>query len=313
MVDKSRVLDKMFKGGSPGWESGSSKGGYQAPVPGRTRATQGDFGAKGSGGDTFEKGAGFKKKKGADDAYQSDLSPEEEARIIAQKEAAARGAGQRGGQAQTTGLPGGLGGIFGRNGQARPNSPGLGGRFGTAAATVGGLAAIGGLAYAAWRAYQNRRSQQAPPSPPAETQTSTPVTPAPADSGFTPPASDAAARDSLGALLVRAMIYAAKADGQIDADETKRIFEEMAAHDVTQEEKAYLLEEIGRPANVDDLARQAQTPQIASQVYAASVMVIGAQGPEETAYLRTLAQKLNLDAGLVAEIHAQVERSAAPA
>jgi uncharacterized membrane protein YebE (DUF533 family) len=71
------------------------------------------------------------------------------------------------------------------------------------------------------------------------------------------------------------------------------------------------MEEIGKPIDIDALARDAQTPQIATQVYAASVMVMDAESPQETQYLQSLAEKLHIDAPLAAEIHQQV-RAASP-
>src|SRR5262249_34850410 len=159
----------------------------------------------------------------------------------------------------------GLASLFG-GGNAAPASPSVGSRFGGTAAQVGGLALIGGLAYAAYRAYSSRSAGTAAPAPaPAPAQ----VAPPPAHSGFTPPPQDAAAQHALGTLLIRAMISAAKADGQIDAQETQRIFGEMNTQSLSQAEKGFLMEEIGKPIDVDALAAQAQTPQVATQVYAA--------------------------------------------
>jgi len=215
------------------------------------------------------------------------------------------------GSTGTGGFLGSLARLFG-GGNARPATPSFGERYGSGAA-VGGLALVGGLAYAAWQAYSNRN--QATAGPPAATQAPTPpmaFAPPPAGSGFTPPQQDAPAQHALGTLLVRAMISAAKSDGQMDAQETQRIFGEMTSQNLSQAEKAFLMEEIGRPVDVDALAAQAQSPQVAAQVYTASAMVIGAQAPQETEYLRTLAQKLRLEPGLVAEIHQQLQVAARP-
>jgi uncharacterized membrane protein YebE (DUF533 family) len=209
------------------------------------------------------------------------------------------------------GFLGSLARLFG-GGNARPATPSLGDRYGSGAAQVGGLALVGGLAYAAWQAYSNRNRANA--VPPAATQAPAPpmiIAPPPAGSGFTPPPQDAPAQHALGTLMVRAMISAAKSDGQMDAQETQRIFGEMTSQNLSQAEKAFLMEEIGKPVDIDALAAQAQSPQVAAQVYTASAMVIDAQAPQETEYLRTLAQKLRLDPGLAAEIHQQLQAVAA--
>jgi uncharacterized membrane protein YebE (DUF533 family) len=209
------------------------------------------------------------------------------------------------------GLLSGLAGLFG-GGNVAPASPSVGNRFGTHAAEVGGLALIGGLAYAAYRAYSNRNpaGAAAPAAPAPAASAPAAVAPPPPNSGFTPPPQDTNAQHALGVLLIRSMISAAKADGQIDAQETQRIFGEMNTQSLSQAEKAFLMEEIGKPIDLDALASQAQTPQIATQVYAASVMVIDAESPQETQYLQTLAQKLHIDAPLAAEIHQQVQAAA---
>jgi uncharacterized membrane protein YebE (DUF533 family) len=318
MFDGKDLLNKMFDGGGgkPGYDAGYDKGGYDKGGYGKQgygkpgydpSYDQGGYDKKAA----YEKEAWAKKAGGGDDA------------IAEKKEAWLKSQGQGGGQGSSWGAPAaggiaaagggflsGLAGLFG-GGNTAPASPSVGNRFGSHAAEVGGLALIGGLAYAAYRAYSNRNQggAAAAPAPAAAAPAPSPaaVAPPPPNSGFTPPAQDADAQHALGVLLIRAMISAAKSDGQIDAQETQRIFGEMNTQSLSQAEKAFLMEEIGKPIDVDTLASQAQTPQIATQVYAASVMVIDAESPQETQYLQTLAQKLHIDAPLAAEIHQQVQ------
>jgi uncharacterized membrane protein YebE (DUF533 family) len=296
MFDSKDLLGKMFEGGKPGWDKkGGGDYGYDKKAAYAKEAV-------------LEKEAWAEKAGGGDD-----VAAKKAAYLKSQggggwgaATAAAGGAAAAGG-----GFLSGLGALFG-GGSTAPRAPSLSERFGGTAARVGGLALIGGLAYAAYRAYsaRNAPAAQAPAPAPAPTTPAT-VAPPPPNSGFTPPPQDTAAQNALGTLLIRAMISAAKADGQIDAQETQRIFGEMSAQTLSQAEKAFLMEEIGKPIDVDALAAQAQTPQVAAQVYAASVMVIDAQTPQETQYLQTLAQKLRLEAPLVAEIHQQVQAAAA--
>ena len=81
---------------------------------------------------------------------------------------------------------------------------------------LGGLAAIGGLAYKAYQNYQNgKQPADAPVAGEPE------LLPPPADTGFHP--SQAPQGEAEFALmLVRAMIAAAKADGHIDDEERKQ-------------------------------------------------------------------------------------------
>jgi uncharacterized membrane protein YebE (DUF533 family) len=205
-------------------------------------------------------------------------------------------------------LFGGLASLFG-GGSAKPASPGFGSRSGSSGGA--GLALIGGLAYAAWRAYSNSSSATAAPAPsPQRVAPPAAMAPPPNNEFATP--QDAAGQHALGTLLVRAMISAAKADGQIDAQETQRIFGEMNTQHLSQAEKAFLMEEIGKPVDVDALVNQVRTPQDAIQVYAASAMAIDAQTPQDAQYLQTLAQKLRLDGALVSQIHQQLQGSSQP-
>jgi uncharacterized membrane protein YebE (DUF533 family) len=71
---------------------------------------------------------------------------------------------------------------------------------------MGGIAAVGALAYAAYQRYSSGKGT----SPDALPETAGAVlSPAPEGSGFLSPKSDTAGRDALGLILVRAMIAAA--------------------------------------------------------------------------------------------------------
>lgn len=167
------------------------------------------------------------------------------------------------------------------------------------ALTYGGLAALGGLAYKAWQNYQ----QGLPATAGGEI-----VPPAP-NSGFLPRADDTAAQTALGVLLLRAMIAAAKSDGQIDTTENQRIFDEINRLALAPQEKGLLLEEYARPTNLDALVAAVVSPQQASEVYAASALIIGEATPAEQRYLDDLALRLRLDPGLTQQLQALVKQA----
>lgn len=167
------------------------------------------------------------------------------------------------------------------------------------ALTYGGLAALGGLAYKAWQNYQ----QGVSPTAGGEI-----VPPAP-DSGFLPRADDTAAQTALGVLLLRAMIAAAKSDGQIDTAENQRIFDEINRLALAPQEKGLLLEEYARPTNLDTLVAAVVSPQQATEVYAASALIIGEATPAEQRYLDDLALRLRLDPGLTQQLQALVKQA----
>ena len=156
-------------------------------------------------------------------------------------------------------------------------------------AKLGAVAAIGGLAYSAWQKHQQNQQGGTAPTP--------------AEDRFVPPVAAESEREELGKSLVRAMIAAAKADGQIDAAEKDAIFKKLETMPLSPAEKAFVFDELASPLDIDAVAARATTPEQAAEIYAASLVAMVNDTPSERAYLEALAYKLELDAGLVAEIH----------
>ncbi|MBL8672268.1 MAG: tellurite resistance TerB family protein [Alphaproteobacteria bacterium] len=214
------------------------------------------------------------------------------------------------------GASGGMGGIAG--GALAGGLAGLllgtktGRQLAGGAAAVGGLALLGSLAY---KAYGDWKAGQAAPARPAAGgpagQQPLALPPPPADSAFLPPESDAAARNALGEALIRAMIAAAKADGHIDADEQQRIFSAIDKAGLDQAGKAFVMDELRKPLDIDAVARAARTPEMAAEIYAASLLAMVPDGPAERRYLEQLAAKLRIDPALAAHIEATVSRALA--
>ncbi len=173
------------------------------------------------------------------------------------------------------------------------------------ALTYGGMAVAGALAY---RAYQNWQAGKAA-TPAASAQT--PLLPPPADTPFNP--ATEAEQQTLGRHLLRAMISAAKADGHIDAQEQSNIFEQMDRLNVGADDKAFVMDELRKPLDVDAVARAARSPEEAAELYTVSLLAIDVDNPSERAYLALLAARLKLDEKLVAHLHATVEGATVPA
>jgi len=217
---------------------------------------------------------------------------------------ASGGAGGGGGR---SGLAGGsLGGIAGgtlAGGLAGLLMGSKGGRkVAKSAVTYGGVALLGGLAYKAWRDWQSGKAAgQAPPT------SADAIEPPPADGRFRPPAeAPAADTQALSQTLLRAMIAAAKADGHIDQDEQRRIFGEVDRLDLGAEEKAFVIEELSRPLDVQAVVAGATCPERAAEIYAASLLAVDPDTPAERAYLSLLAERLGLEPALVDHLHANV-------
>ncbi|MBP7240735.1 tellurite resistance TerB family protein [Amaricoccus sp.] len=113
----------------------------------------------------------------------------------------------------------------------------------------------------------------------------------------------AVANPDVEKLLVRAMIAAAKADGSIDQAEMEKIIGKIGEGGVTDAEKAFVMSELSTPVDVAALAREATSPAVAAQVYAASLVSVSVDSDAERAHLRALAQALGLDAATVAQLH----------
>ena len=109
--------------------------------------------------------------------------------------------------------------------------------------------------------------------------------------------------NSRGLILLQAMINAAKADGQIDGREMERILTKLDESGADAEAKDFVLAEMRRPLDVDALVAQATTPELAAEVYAASLLAIEVDTPAERAYLDRLAAALGLDQATRQRVH----------
>ncbi|MDJ0807462.1 MAG: tellurite resistance TerB family protein [Gammaproteobacteria bacterium] len=199
-----------------------------------------------------------------------------------------------------SGVAGGLAGGLAGGALANALTGKKGRKMAKSAMKMGGMALVGGLAYKAWQSYQQGAGQPSDPS------VTTGVEPAPADGTFLPRESDTTGTHALSVLLARAMISAAKADGQIDTQESQAILNQINDLDLPSEEKAFLFEEYGRPLDIEALTRDVDSPEHAAEVYAASVLMLDQPSPPEQIYLETLANALGLEKALVQQIHVTV-------
>lgn len=158
------------------------------------------------------------------------------------------------------------------------------------AARLGGMALIGGLAYKAYQNYQSGKPMLDLASPE--------VLPAPSGTGFEPEA----ASEATALVFIRAMIAAAAADGEIDADERTRILGGLREAGFDPEANEWLGKEMANPASVETLVEGAESPELAAQIYTAARIAINPDTPKERDFLAGLAGSLGLDAELVANI-----------
>ena len=96
-------------------------------------------------------------------------------------------------------------------------------------------------------------------------------------------------------LILKAMINAAKADGQIDKEELRRIVGKLQEVGVDVETQQYVMAEMKKPMETQQLVAAAQgRPELAAEMYGASLLAIEVDTPAEKKYLEQLAAGLRL-------------------
>lgn len=163
-------------------------------------------------------------------------------------------------------------------------------KMGGKALTYGGLAALGVVAY---KAYNNWQAQQAN-APQGEPQTLDRL-----------PAPQAEIHSQA---ILKALVGAAKADGHVDARERQLIEGELIKLTSDAELQHWLQAELNKPLDPAEIARAASTPEMAAEMYIASVLMVDEEHFMERAYLEELARQLKLDPALKAELEAQVRQ-----
>lgn len=165
-------------------------------------------------------------------------------------------------------------------------------KFGGKALTYGGLAALGVIAY---KAFNNWQAQQATGQV-REPQTLDRLPPAEAEQH--------------SQAVLRALVAAAKSDGHIDERERELIEGEFTRLDSDRELQQWLHAELNKPLDPAEVARAAQTPEMAGEMYLASLMMVDQENFMERAYLDELSRQLRLDPALRQELEAQAKLAA---
>ncbi len=221
---------------------------------------------------------------------QSQMTPSSEERI------------QNGLNASTENSGGILSDIMGK-GQSLLNSAGqaVGGKDNLAAIGIGTLlgslsnkrSVIGGgigggmmglLGMMAFKALKNSGQNVTPPA--------TPVSP------------EVQGSENDAKILLTAMLDAAKADGNVDQEELNRITNSMKQAGIGQEGLNYVIGQLQSPMSTDAIISAVRgRPELAAQVYSASLMAIEVDTPAERSYLDQLAAAM----GLLPEVARNIE------
>ncbi|MBA1203733.1 tellurite resistance TerB family protein [Pseudomonas capeferrum] len=195
---------------------------------------------------------------------------------------------------------GGLGGLLSGGGGGALGAGALGlllgnkkaRKYGGKALTYGGLAALGVIAYKAFGNWQARQGQVDQPEPRTLDRL--------------PPAQV----ELHSQAILTALVAAAKSDGHVDERERALIEGEFVKLDNDQELQHWLHAELNKPLDPVEVARAAQTPEMAAEMYLASVMVVDQENFMERAYLDELARQLRLDPELRQELESQIRLAA---
>jgi uncharacterized membrane protein YebE (DUF533 family) len=103
---------------------------------------------------------------------------------------------------------------------------------------------------------------------------------------------------------MRAMIAAAKSDGHITDDERERLLDRIGCAEFDPDVMDWLTREFRGPLDVEAVAAGAEgSHRRAVELYIASVLAVDLDAEAEFAWLAALADKLALEAPLVATIH----------
>lgn len=121
--------------------------------------------------------------------------------------------------------------------------------------------------------------------------------------GGEPKVAPTQAQNAAAALMLRAMIQAAKSDGKIDQAERAKLLDNLG--DVSPEERDFVQQEMQAPVDVAGLARQVPKG-LEQQVYTMSVMAIDLDNQNEARYLDELARGMGIDQRNVNAIHQQL-------
>ncbi|WWL45265.1 tellurite resistance TerB family protein [Pseudomonas parakoreensis] len=222
-------------------------------------------------------------------------------------------AGQPSGASAGAGL-GGLGGLLGgllgggaSTGASGAQSGGLGGSGGLLGGLLGGggggtqsrsggthyaaLASLGMMAFQAYQAWQRSQASAAPQQiPPTANLLAGPEV------------------EEHGHAVLRALIAAAKADGEIDDRERQMIDEEIGKHTDDPQLQQWFNAEVAKPLDANEVAQAANDDQaMAAEMYLVSVILVDHQQDAERNYLDELAAALQIDPQLQVHLEQQAK------
>jgi uncharacterized membrane protein YebE (DUF533 family) len=108
--------------------------------------------------------------------------------------------------------------------------------------------------------------------------------------------------------IMKAMIAAAKADGQVDAAEQEAIRAQMDNMGLDDSDLLALRDELTKPLDANDVAASADSPSAAAEMYLVSRLVIDVDSQAERNYIQNLASALSLSPTMVESLDQQISQ-----
>ena len=157
------------------------------------------------------------------------------------------------------------------------------------ATKLGGLAALGALAYQTYQSWHGIRSTK--PEEPG-----TPVSKLAGEEA-----------EKRSRILLKAMIAAAKADGHIDDEERAKILEQAKASEIDEMTVKFFEEQLQAPVDAKAIAAEVDSKETAAEIYLVSRLVIDVANNQEKAYLQELSSSLGLESEFVKQLERRFE------
>ncbi len=164
-------------------------------------------------------------------------------------------------------------------------------KVGGKVAMYGGLAALGVIAYKAYSNWQAQNSQTGYSEPQTIDRLPAPQV------------------EEHSMAILKALVAASKADGHVDVKERQLLDQELGKISNDLELRRWFESELNKPLDPEDVARVAKTPEMAAEMYIASVLIVDDENFMERSYLEELARQLKIDPALKVELETQVRQA----
>ena len=177
--------------------------------------------------------------------------------------------------------------------------------LGGTALKLGGAAAVAGVGYYAYQQWQKRKSS-------GTSGSASSLEPAPASLAMAPvdaPPALPLVDDSLAFKMIKTMIAAAQADGQIDDAELAKLEEAVHSAGLSPAEDAAVMAALNTPVPMEEIGRWPSSPAEAAELYGAALLAVDPDTVAEKFFLRRLASTLRLPVDLTAQLNASITKA----